>query len=72
LQDETGWSLLLVRAGTAQGTNGYNAQEEIAHIYAPGRRIGDMLAVLQALVPEKLVPDISDDAVPTVPELYPS
>jgi hypothetical protein len=43
-------------AGAVRGTNGYNAQEEIARAYAPGRGIDEMLSALQALVPEKLVP----------------
>lgn len=43
-------------AGTVRGTNGFNAQEEIARTYAPGRGIDDMLSALQTLVPAKLAP----------------
>ena len=43
-------------AGTVRGTNGYDAQDDIAQAYAPGRGIDEMLSALQTLVPQKLVP----------------
>lgn len=45
-----------VVAGTVRGTNGYDVQDDIAQAYAPGRGIDEMLAALQTLVPQKLVP----------------
>jgi hypothetical protein len=45
-----------VVAGVVRGTNGYDAQEEIAKAYAPGRGIAEMMAALQTQVPEKLLP----------------